>query len=390
MLRITDEERRRRLAVRHALAPAHRVASPEAVPGAMTVLHATEPATVYLSCQARCAAVSIADVDRALYDDRSLVKQLAMRRTIFVFPRDLLGATWPSASARVARVERTQMVNDVVAAGIARDGEAWLDRARADVLAVLANAPGGLSAAEVRRAAPSIDVKVAVRPGVAWASPRVLTQLGATADVVRGVNTGQWRTSRPRWTLMSHWLRDVPTPWTEADGWRELVRRWLRTFGPGTEDDIVWWLGATKGIVRAALAELDAVAVTLESGATGWLHGDDLEETPDPGPWVALLPVLDPTVMGWKERGFYLGRHREPLFDRAGNAGTTAWADGRIVGCWVQNDDGIVAVRLLERVPVSTREALDQEARRLTAWLDGQRVTSPIRPPAMQEDPPAA
>jgi hypothetical protein len=390
MLRVTDEERRRRLAVRHALAPAHRLASPEAVTGAMTVLHATEPATVYLSCQARCAAVSIADVDRALYDDRSLVKQLAMRRTIFVFPRDLLGATWPSASARVARTERTQMVKGVVAAGIARDGEAWFERVRADVLAVLADAPGGLSAADVRRAAPSIDVKVAVRPGVAWASPRVLTQLGAAADVVRGVNSGQWRTSRPRWTLMSHWLLDVPTVWEEADGWRELVRRWLRTFGPGTEDDIVWWLGATKGIVRAALAELDAVAVTLESGATGWLHGDDLEETPDPGPWVALLPVLDPTVMGWKERGFYLGRHREQLFDRAGNAGTTAWADGRIVGCWVQNEDGIVAVRLLERVPASTREALEQQARRLTAWLDGQRVTSPIRPPAMQADPPAA
>lgn len=390
MLRVSDEERRRRLAVRHALAPGHRVASPEAVAGAMTVLHATEPATVYLSCQARCAAVTIADVDRALHEDRSLVKQLAMRRTVFVFPRDLLGATWPSASARVARTERTQMVKDVIAAGVARDGEAWLDRARADVLAVLADAPGGLTAAEVRRAAPSIDVKVAVRPGVAWAAPRVLTQLGATADVVRGVNTGPWRTSRPRWTLMSHWLANVPAVRKEADGWRELVRRWLRTFGPGTEDDIVWWLGATKGIVRAALAELDAVAVSLDSGATGWLHGDDLEETHDPGPWVALLPVLDPTVMGWKERGFYLGPHRERLFDRAGNAGTTAWADGRIVGCWVQDDDGIVAVRLLERVPASTRAALDQEARRLTAWLHGERVTSPIRPPAMRADPPAA
>jgi hypothetical protein len=188
---------------------------------------------------------------------------------------------------------------------------------------------------------------------------------------------------------MRHWLLDLPTVWREADGWRELVRRWLRTFGPGTEEDIVWWLGATKGIVRAALAELDAVAVTLASGATGWLHYDDLEETPDPGSWVALLPVLDPTVMGWKERGFYLGRHREQLFDRAGNAGTTAWVDGRIVGCWVQDDDGIVAVRLLERVPAGRRDALDEEAQRLTAWLDGERVTSPIRPPAMLGAPPA-
>jgi hypothetical protein len=306
-----------------------------------------------------------------------------MRRTVFVFPRDLLSAVWPSASARVARTERAQMVRDVVAAGIAGDGDAWLDRARADVLAVLEHAPDGLTAAEVRRAAPVIDVKVAVRAGAQWGSPRVLTQLGATADVARGVNTGHWRTSRPRWTLMRHWLGDVPAMRDETEGWRELVRRWLRTFGPGTEDDVVWWLGATKGIVRAALAELGAVAVTLDSGATGWLLPDDLDETPAADPWVALLPILDPTVMGWKERGFYLGPHREQLFDRAGNAATTAWVDGRIVGCWVQDDDAVVSVRLLEPVPAAAREALDDEARRLTAWLDGVRINSVIRPPAM-------
>ena len=388
MLHVTDDERRRRVAVRHALAPAHRVASPEAATGAMTALHSTEPATVFLSCWARCTSVTVADVESALHDERSLVKQLAMRRTVFVFPRSLLGAVWPSASARVARSERAQMARDVVAAGIADDGDAWLDHARAAVLAVLGDAPDGLTAAEVRRAAPVIDVRVAVRAGASWASPRVLTQLGATADVARGVNTGHWRISRPRWTLMRHWLTDVPPAWEQADGWRELVRRWLRTFGPGTEDDIVWWLGATKGIVRAALAELAAVAVSLDSGATGWLLPGDLDRTPDPGPWVALLPVLDPTVMGWKARGFYLGPHRQQLFDRAGNAGTTAWVDGRIVGCWVQDDDALVRVRLFEQVSAGARQALDDEAHRLTTWLDGERVNSLIRPPSMQATPP--
>src|SRR3954463_340348 len=158
MHHVTDGERRRRLAVRHALAPEHRVASPEVATWTMTVLHATDPATVYLSCWARCASLTIVDVERALYDERSLVKQLAMRRTVFVFPRDLLAAVWPSASARVARTERAQMVRDVVTAGIAGDGDAWLARARADVLAVLADVPDGLTAADVRRAAPWIDV----------------------------------------------------------------------------------------------------------------------------------------------------------------------------------------------------------------------------------------
>lgn len=46
MRHVSDDERRARLAERHALAPVDRVDSPEAATRAMTVLHATEPATV--------------------------------------------------------------------------------------------------------------------------------------------------------------------------------------------------------------------------------------------------------------------------------------------------------------------------------------------------------
>lgn len=136
----------------------------------MTVLHATEPATVYLSCWARVAALEVADVDRALYDDRSLVKQLAMRRTLFVFPRDLLPAVWPSASARVAGSERARMSKDAVKAGLAADGDDWLDRARAAVLAVLAEAPDGRSALWCRASGAGTAY---IDPGSPWQNPYV-------------------------------------------------------------------------------------------------------------------------------------------------------------------------------------------------------------------------
>jgi hypothetical protein len=382
MRHVSDEERRARLAVRHALAPAHRAASPEEATRAMTVLHSTEPATVYLSLRARVEALTHADVDRALHTDRTLVKQLAMRRTLFVFPRDLLPAVWPSASARVAATERARITRDTVKAGLGAD---WLDRARAGVLDALADAPDGRPAAEIRQAVPILDMKMTATPGEPWAAPRVLTHLGATADIVRAVNTGGWYTSRPRWTLMRHWLGDpVPAPLSAADGYREIVRRWLHTFGPGTEDDLVWWLGATKAAVRAALADLAAAPVTLDGGATGWLLPDDLAEAPDPGPWAALLPVLDPTVMGWRHRDFYLGPHRDQIFDRNGNAGATAWVDGRIVGCWVQDPAGVVHVCLQEPVTARARRALDDEAARLTAWLAGFRVATVYPSPAMR------
>lgn len=380
---VSDDERRARLGARHALSAARRAGTVETATEALTVLHSTEPASVYLSCWARIDGFARTDLDRALYADRSLVKQLAMRRTLFVFPRALLPAAWPSASARVAGFERSRMAKDVVRVGLADDGDAWLDRARADVLDALRGAPDGLSAVELRRAAPSVGVKVAVAGGEVWSAARVLTHLGATGDVVRGENTGPWYTSRPRWTLMHRWLGTEPERWSATEGYRELVRRWLTSFGPGTEDDIAWWLGSTKAVVRTALAELDAVPVTLDGGSSGWLLPDDVDEAEQPEPWVALLPVLDPTVMGWKARGFYLGPHRDQLFDSNGNAGATAWVDGRAVGCWVQNAAGEVEVHLLERVAARARRALDDEAARLTAWLGG-RVGSVYSSPIMK------
>src|SRR3954470_7719891 len=143
MREVTDVERRHRLARRHALAPGHRAADPEAATAAMTVLHATEAPSVYLSLWARVEGLTVADVDRALYVDRSLVKQLAMRRTLFVLPRDLLPAAWGSASARVAEVELRRMAKDVEKAGIATDGTAWVRDARDAVLGALAERPDG-------------------------------------------------------------------------------------------------------------------------------------------------------------------------------------------------------------------------------------------------------
>ena len=378
MRHIPDSERRARLARRHALSPEHRAADAESATRAVAVLHATEPATVYLSIRARADQVAVADVDRALYEDRTLVKQLAMRRTLFVFPRDLLPAAWGSASARVAQALAARLVKEIEGAGLARDGAAWLEEAKAAVLATLAHG-AALTAQELREQVPALAGRLELAPGKPYGTnvpvaPRVLTQLGVEGRLVRGENAGHWRLSKPRWTRMTDWLGDVPPAAKADEGYAELVRRWLGAFGPGTEDDLVWWLGSTKTAVRSALAALGAVEVSLDGGGTGWVLPDDLDPVEDVEPWAALLPVLDPTVMGWKHRDFYLDPHGPALFDRNGNAGTTAWWDGRVVGCWVQDDSGVVEVRLLERLPRAATAALAAEADRLTAWLAGVRI----------------
>lgn len=379
MRHISDDERRARLALRHGLAPATRFADPETATRGMTVLHSTEAPSVYLSLLARVQDLTVADVDRALYDERTIVKQLAMRRTLFVFPRELLPAAWGSTSARVAAQLRARLVKEIEAAGLAEDGAAWLERASAATLAHLADGKE-LPAAALREAVPELTGRVELAPGKPYGgqfpiAPRVLTQLGVEGLITRGRNAGHWRISRPQWTAMSTWLGEVEEPWKADEGWAELVRRWLSTFGPGTSADLQWWLGATAGIVKQALAEVGAEQVTVDRDQVGWVAPGDTDTPAYDEPWAALLPVLDPTVMGWKQRDFYLDpRHVPHLFDSNGNAGTTAWWNGRIVGCWVQDEAGVVAVRPLERLPTSATRALEVEAERLTAWLGGVRI----------------
>lgn len=370
--RIGDEQRRARLAVRHALAPEHQAASVSAATEAVVALHATEPANVHLATFARSGATRD-EVDHALYVERSVVKQLAMRRTVFVFPRELLPAVWGSASARVARQQRDRLARDVVKEGIAADGPAWVDEATRAVLALL-HERGPLSTAELRGELPSLESRLTYAEGKAYGAnipiaPRVLTTLAASGAVLRGDNDGGWKLSRPRWTVTSHWLGSEPQPLDERAGYATVVEAWLRAFGPGTEADLVWWLGATTGAVRRALTDVGA---------------DDVDPVPAPGRWAALLPALDPTTMGWKERGFYLGSHAGLLFDRNGNAGPTAWLDGRVVGGWTQKDDGQVVVVPCEELDAAGARLLERQAARLTEWLDGDVVRTIYQSPLVR------
>ena len=97
-------------------------------------LHATDPATPYLSLWARVPGFRVADLDAALYDERTVAKHLAMRRTLWIFDVADLSAVQPAASDRVAANERKKLTADVVKSGVAADGDTWLETAAAERL----------------------------------------------------------------------------------------------------------------------------------------------------------------------------------------------------------------------------------------------------------------
>jgi hypothetical protein len=120
-------------------------------------------------------------------------------------------------------------------------------------------------------------------------------------------------------------------------------------------------------------------------GTAGMVLAGDEGRVSSPKPWVALLPGLDPTTMGWQQRDWYLGAHGKALFDRNGNAGPTVWCDGRVVGGWAQRRSGEVVFRLLEDVGGAAADAVESEAARLTSWLGDVRVTPRFATPLQKE-----
>jgi hypothetical protein len=388
MRAFSTDERRTRLARRHFLAPGSRADDPVQLAGGMVGLHATDPATVYLAARARLRESAGPALDRALYEERTLLRIIGMRRTLFVFPLEQAAVVQAACTESIAAAQRRRYAKLIEEGGIAKDGRRWLARAEAATLKALA-ARGEAFATELSSDVPQLRKKVHYGEGKTWAGSTSMTSwvlflLAAEGRVVRGRPRGTWTSSQWSWAPAESWLKKPLARLEPEQGRAELASRWLMAYGPAGVDDLKWWTGWTLTQARAALAAIDAVEVDL-GGRTGFIVPGDDEAEPEVEPWVALLPALDPTVMGWKERDWYLGEHRPALFDTAGNAGPTVWWNGRIVGGWSVRKDGEIPFRLLEDVGAEAMAAIEAEAARLGAWLGEVKVLPRFATPLARE-----
>ncbi len=382
---IGDDERRARLGVRHLLADVPKASTLAEAATAMVVLHATDPASVHLEARARMTETSPEALERELYEEPTVLRMIAMRRTLFIVPLTDVALVHAAASVEVAERERARTVKLLTDAGVDEATIASLDELQ-DVALAAIRERGEVSTAELRELDPRLGEKMTVGVGKRYQNTlsvisRVVFNLALGGRSGRGRPRGSWISGQFRWSPIERWLPEGIEPIPVDAARAELVRRWLRTFGPGTRDDIRWWTGWTVRATKAALETIGAVEVTLDGGAAGHVLPDDLERTPPVEPWVALLPALDATTMGWTARDWYLGPHRPKLFDTNGNGGPTIWVDGRIVGGWAHLRSGEVVPMLLEDVGTEIRRRIDEEAARLERWIGPARVSGSFPTP---------
>ena len=361
----------------HRLAPPHRAPTPEAVASALVALHSTDPASVHLAVAARTAGdgATIAEVDRALYDDRTIVRVMGMRRTLWAVPADLVPVVAAACGRDIAAAERRRLVTALQDQGVAGDGERLVADLEEQTLAALAHGREVLTS-ELVDDVPALGVTVRYGGSSKWAADvtlasRIVLLLTCEGRIVRTRPRGTWTSNLNTYALAP----PAGEPMETADAQAELARRWLAAFGPVSADvagDLKWWAGWTVAATKRALTAAGEVRTS---------------EPVEAEPWAALVPSLDPTTMGWKERSWYLGDLRPALFDSNGNAGPAIWWSGQIVGAWAQRSTGEVVTRLLVDVGREGADAVEAEAERLQRWLDaGGTVVRPrFRTPLQTE-----
>ena len=257
---LSDAGRRARLVARHQLAGDAAGAAETAA--AVVVLHATDPATVYLSVLARCASAALGDVSQALYDERSLVRLLAMRRTLFVVPRALVPVVHFGAALEIAAFVRKRLITQLTTLPteppVPAEVVAWLAEVEAGGRAGAGPARGGHGRAAFGGGAAAADV-VPADDGQGVRRQTQHHHAGADHDGRRG-SDGAGATTR---------RLDLPAPHLgvgaalvagrspgadPAEARIRLVEEYLRRFGPATEADVAWWTGWSLRQTRTAIA----------------------------------------------------------------------------------------------------------------------------------------
>ena len=361
--RFPAEQAMPRVLARHHIGVPWVHASVDSVVADIVGLHATSQTGPYAALFARLPGFEKGALDRALYERHSLVRWRSMRGTVFIVRRDLLPAIATATHRQVVKYARDYAryrgVTDEVV-------EAWAPR----ILELAHEIP--LTTAGYRERLGDADLDVAT----------LVTLMATKGQLVRGAPPGGWLDRR--WTYAA--TEDVLPEFrldamSEEDADADVTRAYLRAFGPATLGDASWWTGlGAKRIGRAVQAlgdEVEEVALA-GSDAEYLIHTADVDElgaaTLTERPAVALLPSLDPLIMGFTDRSRYLDEMLRPyVFDRAGNSTNVVLVDGRIAGVWDVTPEPTprVLIRMLVATDPIWVSIIEERAAALgTFWFD--------------------
>jgi Winged helix DNA-binding domain len=324
---------------------------------------------------ARLRQITLADVERALVQRRTIVKVWSMRGALHLHPsNEVLGVLGGLMPTRLPRERRW-----IEAAGLREE------ETTAMVLHALKDGP--LTRAQlVDYLAKKLGTKTKDWMDGGWGRETVGSNTAwqlVRPAVIRGlVCFGPSDGQEITFVRVDRWLRGSPSMPAEADAEDALVRRYLQSFGPADPDDLRAWSGAQMRQIRAILKRLEDEIVEVDrDGRPGFLLRKDLpelEKTRTHRGVVRLLPSFDPFMLGHYERGHLVDpAHYKDVYKDQGWLAPVVLVDGRVGGTWsYQRKSGKleVAVRMFTSFKEDTDKQVKEEAHDLSRFLEAQQM----------------
>ena len=327
-------------------------------------IQAQLPVAAELALSARTRGLTSEDVRVALWQRRTLVRAWTVRGTIHLVPAADLPLWIAAVGARrywetpewLARYELT-----------AREASAVFD-AVVDVLDGRTLTRAELVDLVVARVGERVRARLASGWGDLLGPPTYMGRLcfgppsGAHVTFVRA----------------DQWVKG----WRDADpdeAGRELLRRYLRAYGPVPLDGIARWFGVTPAAARARLADAGATAIDVD-GRPAWIVSGERVVPRSVSPSVRLLPQYDAYVIGCRPRESIVARaarariraYKRGMFEGATGV-PVVLVDGIVRGVWERRRRGRRAEIVVEtpgfRFGRERRAALEREVDRVAAFL---------------------
>ena len=356
----------RRMARHHLTIPA--ASSPADVVRAMCGAHAQVLSAAEVSVGLRLEGGTRADVQRALWEDRSLVKTFGPRGTVHLLPTEDL-PLWTGALSALPRsggvppesmrltAEQTSQVIEAIGGALSED-DLTVDELSDEVVARTGSWAG--------------DLVMPAFQGY-WPRWRRVISSAANAGVLcYGPNRGRNTT----YANPHRWRPFKPLNGEEALS--ELLRRYLRSYGPATPQQFARWLNTSTEFISKLFGSLTTELEEVQlDGKPAWLLAGDVAMPAEPATGVRLLPYFDAYAVGSHPRELLLPGKASTRALARGQAGNypVLLVDGVVAGVWHQWRSGRklhVTVEPLRKLKATERRDLDDQVERLGTIVDAK------------------